>query len=106
VNERPSERPVTVPDGVLVQRLPDDESVFLNLTTEEYFGLDPTGTAMWAALTETGSVAAALTRLCEEFSVDREVLARDLDALVDRLTARGLLRTGEASNGEVPDPTE
>lgn len=87
---------VTVPEEVLMQRLPDDESVFLNLATEQYYGLDPTGTAMWVALTETGSVEAALDRLLEEFDVDREVLSRDLDALVERLVGRGLI---EFQNG-------
>jgi hypothetical protein len=82
---------VIVPEDVLMQRLPDDESVFLNLATEQYYGLDPTGTAMWAALTETGSVEAALDRLLGEFDVDRAVLSRDLDALVERLVGRGLI---------------
>jgi hypothetical protein len=91
VGSAPRDGRVTVPEDVLVQRLPDDESVFLNLATEQYYGLDPTGTAMWAALTETGSVAAALERLAGEFDVDREVLSRDLDALVERLVGRGLI---------------
>jgi hypothetical protein len=91
VGSAPRDGRVTVPGDVLVQRLPDDESVFLNLDTEQYYGLDPTGTAMWAALTETGSVAAALERLAGEFDVDRDVLSRDLDALVERLVGRGLI---------------
>jgi hypothetical protein len=82
---------IKVPSDVLVQRLPDDESVFLNLATEQYFGLDPTGTAMWVALTETGSVAGALERLVAEFDADRAVLSRDLAALVERLVSRGLI---------------
>ena len=91
MGSQPRQGRVTVPEDVLVQRLPDDESVFLNLATEQYYGLDPTGTAMWAALTETGSVAAALERLAGEFDVDREVLSRDVDALVERLVGRGLI---------------
>lgn len=91
MGSQPRQGRVTVPEDVLMQRLPDDESVFLNLATEQYYGLDPTGTAMWAALTETGSVEAALDRLLEEFDVDRQVLSRDLDALVERLVGRGLI---------------
>ena len=90
----PTQDVVTVPTDVLVQRLPDDESVFLNLATEQYYGLDATGTAMWAALTETGSVAAAMERLTGEFDVDRDVLARDLHAIVERLVAQGLIELG------------
>ncbi len=98
---QPRQGRVTVPEDVLVQRLPDDESVFLNLATEQYYGLDPTGTAMWAALTETGSVPAALERLAGEFDVDRQVLSRDLEALVDRLVGRGLIEFAD-----VPVPTD
>lgn len=85
---------IEVPDHVLVQRLSDDESVFLNLATEEYFGLDAVGTAMWDALVGSGTVDAALVRLEERFDVDSEVLARDLETLVAKLTERGLLRLG------------
>lgn len=92
----PSRATMHVPQDVLVQRLPDDESVFLNLSTEEYYGLDAIGTAMWAALTETGTTERALERLVEEFRIDPEVLHRDLHALVVRLEARGLIRTGDA----------
>jgi hypothetical protein len=88
---------VSVPDDVLVQRLPDADSVFLNLATEEYYGLDATGTAMWTALTETGDVGRALDRLRGEFDADQEVLRHDLDALVRRLVDRGLLRCGDTT---------
>ncbi len=97
MGSQPRQGRVIVPDDVLMQRLPDDESVFLNLATEQYYGLDPTGTAMWAALTETGSVEAALDRLLGEFNVDRDVLSRDLDALVERLVARGLIELDAGS---------
>ena len=100
MGQQPQQGRVTVPEDVLVQRLPDDESVFLNLATEQYYGLDPTGTVMWAALTETGSVQAALERLTGEFNVDREVLRRDLDGLVERLVGRGLI---EIVDGPSPD---
>jgi hypothetical protein len=86
---------VAVPDDVLVQRLPDDESVFLNLETEEYYGLDATGTAMWSVLVDTGRTDLALIRLLEEFDIDEETLGRDLDAFVQQLASRGLLRVGD-----------
>jgi hypothetical protein len=94
-----SQARVSVPSDVLVQQLGDGEMVFLNLATEEYFGLGRTGARMWAALAETGSVVDALERLDEEFAVEKEVLRRDLDRLIDRLTARGLLRVGALPEG-------
>lgn len=83
---------VWVPDDVLMQRLPDDEAVFLNLKSEEYYGLNAGGTAMWRALTETGRVDLALDMLRDQFDVDPQRLERDLDGFVHRLIDRGLLR--------------
>lgn len=93
---------VSVPDDVLVQRLADDESVFLNLATEEYFGLDPNGTAMWDALTRSGSTDLALAQLLDRFDIDAETLRRDLDAFVQQLAAKGLLRVGDDATSEAP----
>ena len=89
---------VEVPVEVLIQRLPDDESVLLNLATEEYFGLDATGTAMWDALVAAGRVDEARAQLLERFDVSEEVLRRDLHALVVELARKGLLRLD-------PEPT-
>lgn len=82
---------VSVSSDVLVQELPDDELIFLDLRTESYFGLDRVGTKMYRALTESSSVQAAYERLAGEFNVDSERLRTDLQAFVDRLVERQLL---------------
>jgi hypothetical protein len=97
--ETPIQGPVHHPPDVLVQRLPEDELVLLDLVSEEYFGLDTIGTSMWLALTETGDVDRARQRLLDEFDVEPEVLQRDLDAFITRLSGRGLLRVGDDTLG-------
>ena len=87
--------PVRVPPDVLMQRLPDGESVFLNLATEEYYGLDSTGTLMWEALTEAGDVERAHARLLTELDVEPGVLRRDLEVFVRKLRDRGLLEVAD-----------
>jgi hypothetical protein len=98
----PMQGSVRQPPDVLVQRLPEDELVLLDLASEEYFGLDESGTAMWLALTETGDVDRARVRLQQEFDVAPEVLQRDFDAFVSRLRDRGLLHVGEDAMGSPP----
>jgi hypothetical protein len=95
-------RRVSKPDHVLVQHLPDDESVFLHLESERYFGLDSTGTAMWKALMETGTTQGAVEHLLEEFDVAPETLVRDLDQLVDDLYDRDLLSVEPDTVGTAP----
>jgi len=46
------------PANVLV-RILDRESVLLNLETEQYFGLDETGTRMWQLVTGLPNIEAA-----------------------------------------------
>lgn len=92
-------RSISVPDHVLVEHLPNGESVFLNLVTEEYFGLDEVGTSMWKALKAAGSAEGAVEPLLDEFDVDRESLIRDLDALLRRLADQGLVRIGDEPVG-------
>lgn len=76
---------------VLVQQLPDDETIFLDLRTESYFGLDRVGTKMYRALVETGSPQAAFERLSVEFEVPAATLRTDLRAFVERMVRKGIL---------------
>ena len=81
---------VRVPDDVLISNL-QDESVFLNLDSEQYFGLDNVGTRMFSVLTTSDSIEAAYESLAEEYDVDREVLREDLIVLVEQLLKQGLV---------------
>jgi hypothetical protein len=81
---------VSAPSGVLVQEL-DGESVFLNINSERYFGLDEVGTRMWQVLTTAESIQRACETLQEEFDVAPEQLRQDLLALIDKLVEHGLV---------------
>ncbi len=82
---------VSTPPDVLVQELPDDELIFLDLRTESYFGLDRVGTRMYRALTESPSVEAAYIRLSREFEVEPQRLRDDVRSFVERLVGRQLI---------------
>ena len=84
-------RRATVSDSVLVRVL-GEESVLLDLESESYFGLDATGTRMWAALATAPHLAAALDELADEYDVEPAELRRDLAALVGELVDAGLVR--------------
>ena len=89
---------------MLVQHLDDGDTIFLDLDAEAYYALDAVGTAMWHALTTTGREDRALDELQEVFQTDAEALSRDLEALVDRLAARGLLRVCPDPSGAMGTP--
>ena len=81
---------IQVPPDVLVSDV-GGESVFLNLKTESYFGLDDVGTRMWKLLTENETVESAYQALLIEYDIDEAQLSSDLDALVQKLVDNGLV---------------
>ena len=82
---------VVVPAHVMVRFL-DDESVFLDLDTERYFGLDQTGTRMWQVITSFPNIEAAYQQLLGEFEVEPETLRSDLVGLLEKLRENNLLQ--------------
>ena len=90
------------PKHVLV-RLLDQESVLLNLETEQYFGLDETGTRMWQLVTSMPTIDAAYFQLIEEYDVDPDTLRSNLAELLEHLVENGLIATQPANVG-TPSP--
>jgi len=85
---------VCVPDSVLFQDL-DGEAVLLNQASGKYYGLDLTGTRMWALLTEHDQIEGAYRALLEIYDVAAERLREDLLDFVHRLADRGLLEVDD-----------
>lgn len=89
------------PTHVLVRYL-DKESVLLNLETEQYFGLDETGTRMWQLITVSPCIDSAFQELLAEFDVEPELLRSNLTDLLSRLVDNGLLQVLPADVGTAP----
>jgi Coenzyme PQQ synthesis protein D (PqqD) len=82
---------VVVPPHIMVRVL-DQESVFLNLDTERYFGLDKVGTRMWELLSAASSIDAAYRQLLDEYDVTPDLLRSNLTDLLTTLQENGLLQ--------------
>ena len=68
------------------------EMVLLDLEAGTYFGLNPVGARIWAALGEAPQTQSALAALvAEEFEAEDAVIAQDIAALVADLQANGLV---------------
>ena len=79
------------PPAHVMVRFLDRESVLLNLETEQYFGLDETGTRMWQLVTGSPNIDAAYQELLAEFDVEPELRRSNLMELLNRLVDSGLL---------------
>ena len=86
---------VEVPKYVMVRFL-EKESVFLNLDTEHYYGLDEIGTRMWQVVTTSPNIEDAFVQLLGEFDVEAQQLRENLSELLERLIDLGLLRVHSA----------
>jgi hypothetical protein len=79
-----------IPANVIAREV-DGETVIVDLTSGNCFGLDRVGTRVWQLVGERGSVDQVLDAMLAEFDVDEERLRRDLDELLAELRSRGLL---------------
>ena len=86
---------VEIGDTVLFQAL-QDEIVLLNMTSQEYYGLDSIGSDIWQQLLELRNVAAVRERLTAVYDADENLIRSDFDALIRDLLGAGLLRTAKS----------
>lgn len=89
-------RHITVSTEVLAQNV-GDEAVLLDMRTESYFSLNAVGVRVWQLLQETGDLKTIRERMLQEYEVAEADLDRDLDALIERLLAAGLVLEKEGA---------
>jgi len=73
----------------------DGEMVLLDMESENYFGLDEVGTAIWQAMQEKETLQEVLEVLLEQYEVEEEMLRSDLSGFVEKLVASGLVEVKE-----------
>ena len=70
----------------------EDEAVLLQVDRGIYFGLDETGTRIWQLLSDGRSQAEIVDVLLAEYDADPATLRADVRALLEHLSAQGLIR--------------
>lgn len=78
------------PDHV-VARMLDDETVLLNLQTEEYYSLDDVGSRIWQMVDGHHTVAQIVEAIVAEYSADPAQVTTDVSDLLDELSHEGLI---------------
>ena len=85
---------VTFADTVFAQEV-DGEMVLLDMNSENYFGLDEVGTAIWQAMQDDGNLKKVFEVLLEQYEVEEDVLKNDLITFVEKLQESGLVEVEE-----------
>ena len=82
---------VVRPHTMAMVRDLDDETVFLQLNNEHYFGLDPIGSTFYKALVESKNISDAISKLQGIYDIDDKEIERDMLELVTELSAKDLI---------------
>lgn len=75
----------------VVSRAVDETTVLLDTSSGRYFALDPIGSRVWSRLSSSSTVEEACRALLEDFEVDPDRLHEDVNELIERLVAEGLV---------------
>ena len=67
------------------------EAAILNLKSGIYYGLDAVGARIWSLLREPQAVGHIQSTLVSEYDVDPNQCAADVIALLEKLSAEGLI---------------
>jgi hypothetical protein len=70
----------------------DGQTVMMDIEQGRYFGLNETGTRIWALLAEPVVIGDLCDQLTDKFDVPREQCERQVIDYLGSLLARGLLR--------------
>jgi hypothetical protein len=70
----------------------DDQTVMMDIEQGSYFGLNQTGTRIWALLAEPMVIGELCDQLTEQFDVPREQCEQQVVDFLGNLLARGLLQ--------------
>jgi hypothetical protein len=73
------------------------ETVILNLRDSVYYGLNEVGATIWQLIQEPRTAREVLDAVRREFDVDAERCERDVLALLEKLTERGLVEVRDAA---------
>ncbi len=84
------EQKIIFSDTVFAQEV-DGEMVLLDMNSENYFGLDETGTVIWQAMQEKGTLQEVLEVLLEQYDAEEAVLKKDLLDFAGKLKENGLI---------------
>ena len=85
---------ITFAETVFAQEV-DGEMVLLDMNSENYFGLDEVGTAIWQAMQGNENLTDVLAVLLAQYEVEEDVLEKDLVTFVEKLEESGLVKVEE-----------
>jgi hypothetical protein len=76
-------------------RLLGGEMMIMSVADSTFFTLNEVATLIWQAADGSTSLDTIVTRICDQFDVDREQAEQDVEQFVDALSQHGILLLSE-----------
>lgn len=77
--------------GEVICQVLEDESVLLDLASENYLGLDEVGTRIWQLIDDGETMRSVVATMLDEYDTNEETLVGDLDEFLNDLQAQALI---------------
>jgi len=90
---------ITRSSDILFSEMPEG-TVLMSIEKGSYYGLDEVGARVWSLLEEPRNAKSLRDRLLAEYEVDSETCARELNDLLEKLNAQGLIIFEAGGNPE------
>lgn len=74
------------------------EIVILDLEGSQYFALNESGCELWPLLVDGTSRDDMIAKLVDEYEISEDVAAQDVDALLDGLLERNIVKVADGSS--------
>lgn len=84
------DKTISLPSHIMFQEF-DDESVLLDIRTQEHFGLDPIANEFVKSIYNGSSPRQACQLILQSYEVTQQVLEKDLEALIEALLEHKLI---------------
>jgi hypothetical protein len=91
--------------GQVISEVIDGEAVMINLTTGNYYSLNPVGVAVWEAVTGGASVDEAVDVLASRYEGSRDEITAAVESLLDELRREELVVPAEGGRPRTAVPT-
>jgi len=79
-------------DTILYAAVGAEDAVMMSMEAGQYYGLNAVARRVWELLETPKRIAELREAICEEFEVDAQTCATDLDVFVGQLLAKDVVR--------------
>lgn len=84
------ESKIIIPETLLLQKI-DEETILLDINTQEYFSLNELGGIIWELLSKKNNLNEIKSELLSSFDIEEKQIENDILNFINALIEKGLI---------------